>query len=214
MGGIVDRFRLRRWIEGGSRGVRNGAGVGGGRLPGHDRAGGIGAIRAWLPCALLLFVLTAVTTSPVAAQSAEDGPRVRVTLRRPADLQAGEAWQRQLIGTMLQATRDSLTLSLDPPVGTLSLAPSDVRRVEVSRGVPGRFASALQRGLGGALGGAMLGSLYNLIFEDDDSVSVGDSAAAWAGVFGGWGLVTGAIAPEERWRRTRWDDLEGGDATR
>lgn len=161
----------------------------------------------WRGVAFLLALLLTAGTGDALAQASEGGARVRVTLRRPADRTVGEEWQRTVIGNALAANADSLVVALDPAIGTVSVPLSGVRRIEMSLGVPGRGASAFQRGFGGALFGAILGSLYNLAFEKDDSVSVGDSALEWGGVLGAWGFVTGAIAPEERWRRVRWEQL-------
>jgi hypothetical protein len=71
----------------------------------------------------------------------------------------------------------------------------------VSRGVPGRTESAAR----GAVGGALIGALVSLQWDDEDGEKHfdGENALIGAGAGALLGAVAGALFPHERWRRVR-----------
>ncbi|MFN2563695.1 MAG: hypothetical protein ABR499_01620 [Gemmatimonadaceae bacterium] len=102
---------------------------------------------------------------------------------------------------------DTLYLKLQGAAGPVAIPHKMIRRIDRSLGMPSRPASAVQ----GAVGFALLGALYGVLFrtleaEDWKDRSVGEAAALGAGTGAGIGFVLGAIYPTERWRRIQlWE---------
>ena len=144
---------------------------------------------------------------PVASAQFPDrikpGVRVRVWLQdEPQD---NAPWARQLLrGTVSETEADVLRLTVPGTAGTLAVARSGIRRLDVSRG-RNRGASMLER----AFGFAVVGAINAAAFNDPDGrewpahdsrwVAAGQGAAWGAGV----GAVIGLLWPTERWSRVR-----------
>jgi hypothetical protein len=156
-----------------------------------------------LPIALAVILIAA---APVASAGQQIAPqtRVRITLAPQRDVEGREDPQ-VLRGTLLSMTADSMTLQVHPAATPVTVARTAVRRIDVSRGVPSRVASAAI----GGLGGAALGSLA--LMQDANVTAAGDTAhgsvtkraLAGAAIGGAIGIVSGALYPHERWRRVR-----------
>ncbi|HEX6750264.1 MAG TPA: hypothetical protein VF092_23425 [Longimicrobium sp.] len=168
------------------------------------------------PIAVIALAAAAVLASiPAAAQEIAAGTRVRITLTPQRDVE-GYTPPQVLRGTLVAMDATSMTLQLHPGAGPVRVQRDAVRRVDVSRGVPSRAANAAM----GAVGGAVVGALEFWLLNDEEFDS--DSEAAWTGaaVGAGFGLVTGALFPRERWKRVRLPDarvslapgVEGGTA--
>ena len=147
---------------------------------------------------------TAPTTLHAQFADVTVGARVRVWLPEPHS-QAEGPWHRQLVrGSVEAIENDTLRLSIPGAFGTVAVPRTSMRRLEVSRGVS-RPASAFERALGGALGGAVTWGIMN----DPNNPREPNYRTDWeaAGVGAAWGAgigaVIGLIFPYERWSRVR-----------
>ena len=141
------------------------------------------------------------------AQVIEDvqvGTRVRVWLPEPHRQAEGPARRQLLRGTVEGIAADTVRLAIPGTVGALAIPWTSVRRLEVSHG-RSRPASAAERAVSGAMGGAVTWALMNdprrrggpHYRTDWRAAGVG---AAWGA---GIGALTGILFPHERWRRVR-----------
>jgi hypothetical protein len=153
---------------------------------------------------LLLASAPAVAAAQFPAE-VTSGARVRLWLREPYRQAEGPARRQLLRGTVETVASDTLRLTLPGAIGPLSIPRAAIRRLEISRGRPSRPASAIERAVGGAIGGAVFWALMN-----DPRRSGGPHYRTdWraAGVGAAWGAGAGALAglffPHERWRRLR-----------
>ncbi|MCI0460983.1 MAG: hypothetical protein L0Z62_28890 [Gemmataceae bacterium] len=85
-----------------------------------------------------------------------------------------------------------------------------IQRLDLSRGVPSRGRSALQRGVVSGVAGALTGLLLSGINDEPDGLDAGEAALAWGGVSLALGSVFGALYPRERWRRERLEQMPEG----
>jgi hypothetical protein len=154
-----------------------------------------------------LLILIGLATAPgrgAAQWPAEVSAGARVQVRLP-ELQFQESARRgQLIrGRIAGLSSDTLYLAVTDSVGPLPLPRSLIERLELSRGVPSRGASALRRGLiSGALSAAML-ALYSSIDGEADGINTGEAALIGGGVGLAAGAIFGALFPRERWKSVR-----------
>ena len=133
------------------------------------------------------------------------GARVRVWLPEPYRQEDGPARRQLLRGTVETVTPDTLRLSIPGTATLLAIPRSSVRRLQLSRGEPSRPASAIERAIGGALGGAISFAAMNdprrsggpHYRTDWRAAGVG---AAWGA---GFGEVVGFVFPHEQWRGVR-----------
>ena len=148
----------------------------------------------------LLLVAALLLSLTVSARAQEIAPRsrVRIFLTPQRDVE-GYVGPQVLRGTLLEMGADSLTLQVHPATSPMRVAKSAVRRIYVSRGVPGRAASAAM----GAVGGAVVGAFDFWVFNDEQFGSDGQAALTGAAVGAGLGLVAGALRPRERRHRVR-----------
>jgi hypothetical protein len=139
----------------------------------------------------------------------------------PADIQAGarvRAWvpesyrqregpvKRQLLrGTVASVVADTMYLAIPGTVGTVAVPRATIRKMQLSQGEPSRVLSAIERAMGGALGGAVTYAMMNdprrrggpHYRTDWHAAGVG---AAWGA---GFGAVYGLVVPHEHWKRVR-----------
>ena len=164
--------------------------------------------RARMALHALVFVLAA--GMPLAARAqfparVESGARVRVWVPEPW-LQDGGPWKRQqLRGTVTAVGPDTLHLSVPGTDGTIAIARTNMKRLDVSRGRPSRAASAFERAFGGAVVGAITIALRNDPRGSEWPHYSSDWRAAGQGAIYGaaFGAAVGLIFPTERWRRVR-----------
>lgn len=152
-------------------------------------------------------VLALIHAGELAAQSTSGlpvalGSRVRVSVPDSARQEAFTPRIQMIRGEVVGVTTDTLSLEVAGVGSVLAVPRSSIRRLDVSRGVPGRPASAAA----GALGGALLGAFYGfasrqLGVEEWEGNSVGQSLALGAAIGAAGGLIVGALSPIERWRR-------------
>ena len=150
---------------------------------------------------IALAAATVLAPIPAAAQEIAAGTRVRITLTPQREVE-GHTPPQVLRGTLVAMDAASMTLQVHPGAGPVRVQRDAVRRIDVSRGVPSRAANAAM----GAVGGAIVCAIEFWALNDEEFDS--DSQAAWTGaaVGAGFGLVTGALFPHERWRRVRLPD--------
>jgi hypothetical protein len=132
------------------------------------------------------------------------GARVRVWLPESYPQIEGPVRRQLLRGAVESVSPDTLRLSVPGAFGVLSIPRGSVRRLELSQGVS-RPASAIERAIAGAIGGAIFHALMN----DPKRTGGPHYRTDWraAGVGAAWGAGIGAtigfILPHERWHRVR-----------
>jgi hypothetical protein len=155
-----------------------------------------------------IIALIACVSATGAAQFPADvqpGTRVRVWLPESYRQADGPTGRQLLRGTIASVSSEALQVTVPGTTGQLSVPRADIRRLEISRGRPSRGASAFERAVGGAIGGAALWAILN----DPRRTGGPHYRTDWraAGVGAEWGAGTGAVLgfiwPSERWRRVR-----------
>lgn len=153
-----------------------------------------------------LALLTAGSTVAAAQfpDRVQPGVRVRVWLPEPHP-QENTPWRRQLLrATVSGVESDVLRLTIPGAQGTLAVQRGTIRRLDVSRG-RSRVASAFERAIGFAIGGAISAAIANDPQGKKWPAYRRDWRAAEEGAK--WGAAIGAVAgfalPTERWRRVR-----------
>jgi hypothetical protein len=159
---------------------------------------------------IMLLAIISVAFIPSLANAqftdrVQNGTRVRVWIPE-AYLQENGPWRRQqLRGTVASVTTDTLRLAVPGTDGTLAVARSSIRRLDVSLGRPARAASAIERAFAGAIVGAISVALDNNPQSSEWPNYSSDWRAAEKGAKWGAaiGAVVGFVLPTERWRRVR-----------
>ena len=154
------------------------------------------------------LVCSSVSPSMLRAQFPADvhaGVRVRVWVPEPYRQMDGPARRQLLRGTVETVGPDTLHLSIPGTVGAVAIPRVDIRRLQVSRGRPSRATSAIERAVGGAIGGAVSWALLNDPRRRGGPHYRTDWRAAGVGAEWGAGIgaLTGLIFPHEQWRRVR-----------
>jgi hypothetical protein len=98
---------------------------------------------------------------------------------------------------------DTLYLALTDSLGPLAIPRSLIQRVDISRGVPSRGVSALQRGVLSGVTSALAALVAFATNDEPDGINAGTAALVWGGVGVVGGSVFGALYPRERWKRVR-----------
>jgi hypothetical protein len=105
-----------------------------------------------------------------------------------------------LRGKVTALAADTLYLAVADSLGPLAIPRTLIQRLDLSRGVPSRGVSALRRGVGGAIGGALVGWAIGAL---DDDIDNGDAALIGGAIGLGTGALFGALFPHERWKRMK-----------
>jgi hypothetical protein len=152
--------------------------------------------------ALAALTIAAGPASSLAAQWPTGvTPGARVQARLPETQLQIEGPRGHLVrGRVTALTADTLYLAVTDSLGPLAIPRPLILRLDLSRGVPSRGESALRRGLGTAVAGALTGLL---VAAFDDDVESGDGALVGAGIGLAVGAISGALFPRERWKRAR-----------
>jgi hypothetical protein len=151
---------------------------------------------------ILLILALGVAESLTAQWPAGISSGARVQVRLP-EVQYQFVGRRghPLRGKVAALAADTLYLAVTDSLAPLPIPRHLIERLEYSRGVPSRGASALRQGLISGAVSALFLALWNEV--DDSGVSTGTAAL----VGGGVGLVTGgirgALFPIERWKRVQ-----------
>jgi len=151
--------------------------------------------------AVVLIALAGWTVSFAAQWPPQVSPGTRVQVRLPeAQHQAGQ--QGHLLrGRVSSLAEDTLYLAVADSLGPLAIPRSFVKRLEISRGAPSRGISAL---LGGLIGGAFGAATFYLVTVISPNGGDSGDAALVGGAIGlGLGGLSGALWPQERWKRVR-----------
>jgi hypothetical protein len=151
--------------------------------------------------AAVLIALAGWTVSLAAQWPPQVTPGIRVQVRLPeAQHQVGPRGQL-LRGRVTGLAQDTLYLAVTDSVGPLAIPRSFVQRLEISRGAPSRGVSAL---LGGLIGGAFGAATFYLVTVISPNGGDTGDAALMGGAIGlGLGGLSGALWPQERWKRVR-----------
>jgi hypothetical protein len=120
-------------------------------------------------------------------------------------MQENTPWRRQLLrATVSEVQNSELRLTVPGTGGTISVARSSIRRLDVSRG-QSRVASAFERAIGFAVAGAISTALRNdpkgakwPAYTRDWRAA--EEGAKWGAAFG---ALFGFVLPTERWHRVR-----------
>jgi hypothetical protein len=151
----------------------------------------------------LIVLLAALGFGDSTAQwPANVAPGARVRVRLP-EVQYQETTPRGhlLRGRVTALTPDTLYLAITDSVGPLALPRPLIQRLDLSRGVPSRGASALRQGV---IAGALLALTSVLLNEvDDNPADAGEAALVGGGIGFATGAILGAIFPRERWKKVR-----------
>jgi hypothetical protein len=147
------------------------------------------------------FLLILTASQQLASQwpsQITSGARVQVRL---PELQYQFAGHRghYLRGKVTTLTADTLYLAVIDSLAPIPIPRPFIERLEYSRGVPSRGASALQRGLISGVTTAIFFLLLNEI--DDDGTDAGTAALVGGGIGLTLGGLSGALWPKERWKR-------------
>lgn len=154
--------------------------------------------------AVVVFVATLLASAPAHAQmnTALVGERVRVHVRDDYRHRAAGS-HLELRGRVTSADSNKLVMELPRVSPPVTISRADIIRLDVSRGIPSRFRSAMQ----GLVAGAVVGALWGLAYHVLD---VGGGDTEWEDAMGGGavigaaiGTVSGAVWPVERWRRVQ-----------
>jgi hypothetical protein len=157
--------------------------------------------------AILLFILANSVAPTLSAQwPSRVTPGARVQVRLP-EVQYQFVGRRghMIRGKVAAVAADTLYLAVTDSLPPLPIPRHLIERLEYSRGVPSRGASALRQGLISGVTSALFLVLVNELYDYDD-VSTGEAALLGGGVGLITGGITGALFPLERWKRVR---LEG-----
>ena len=160
----------------------------------------------------LIVLLAALGFGDSNAQwPANVAPGARVRVRLP-EVQYQETTPRGhlLRGRVTALTPDTLYLAITDSVGPLALPRPLIQRLDLSRGVPSRGASALRQGV---ITGALLALTSVLLNEADENPADAGEAAYYiddnlgylvgVGIGFATGAILGAIFPRERWKKVR-----------
>ena len=155
---------------------------------------------AWL----LLFLSHLPIAGASAQWPAEIVAGARVQARLP-EVQFQPVGRRGhlLRGRVAGLTPDTLYLAVTDSVGPLAIPRHLIERLDYSRGVPSRAASAVVQGLRTGAAMALLLVLWNELDEESDRTRTGTAALVGGGVGVALGGLVGALRPQERWGRVR-----------
>ena len=158
---------------------------------------------------LVTCCVATLGVSPIVAHAqfpadVQPGTRVQVWLPEPYRQMEGPLRRQLLRGSVESVRSDTLLLSIAGTAGSVAIPRVTMRRLEISRG-RSRAASAFERAVGGALGGAVSYALLNDPRRRGGPHYRTDWRAAGVGASWGAGIgaVTGLVFPHERWRRVR-----------
>jgi hypothetical protein len=154
---------------------------------------------------ILILASIGIALQPAGAQwPAHVTPGARVQVRLP-EIQYQFDWVRgqPIRGRVASLASDTLYLAVGDSLGPLAVPRRLIQRLEYSKGVPSRVASATKRGLLSAAGFALVAALVNEAGDEPHKNSTGDVALVWGGLGLVTGAVLGAIFPIERWKKVR-----------
>src|SRR3954469_15041507 len=140
---------------------------------------------------ILVVVWISVALQSAGAQwPAHVTPGARVQVRLP-EIQYQFDWVRgqPIRGRVASLASATLYIAVRDSLGPLAVPRRLIQRLEYSKGVPSRVASATKRGLLSAAGFALLAAAIHEASDGPHEHSTEEVALVWGGV----GLVTGAV---------------------
>jgi len=156
--------------------------------------------------ALTVLVTIYLCSSTAAAQWPSDlrpGTRIQVMLPE-AEFQNRGPRGHFLRGRLESIGTDSLHVRITDSLPAVAVPHTLIRRLYISRGVPGRLENGLRTGL---FWGVLYGVTTAVLMElgNSDGRSTGEALAVGGSIGFGTGFVFGTIFPIERWGRVRPD---------
>jgi hypothetical protein len=158
---------------------------------------------------LIAVAIVASVASPSASSAqfptdVQVGTRVRVWLPEPYHQAEGPTHRQLLRGSVESVSPDTLHVTIPGAFGAVAIPRTAMRRLEISGG-PSRGASAAERAIAGAIGGAIFYAMMNDPRRRGGPHYRTDWRAAGVGASwgGGVGAVVGFVFPHEHWRRVR-----------
>jgi hypothetical protein len=136
-----------------------------------------------------------------ALDSVPAGTRVRADVFTVDTSRVRRIFAQPVAGALVGLRGDTLLLAVREGADPLRIPRSALRDVYVSRGRPGRVASALRRAVVPALAGGAFRGLTASVRRRDGDPSPGRAALAGAASGAAFAGVMGAVFPKERWRR-------------
>jgi hypothetical protein len=153
----------------------------------------------------------ALTVAPLSMALAqwpsEMVPGARVQVQVPERQYQFDVHRGQMLrGKVRAISADTLYLAVGDSIGPLAIPRRLIQHAYLSHGVPSAGESAIRRGLGGAIGGALVGWGIGAL---DDDIDNGDAALIGGAIGLGTGALFGALFPQERWKRMKWEPMVG-----
>src|SRR3954464_5479390 len=154
--------------------------------------------------ALILICVGSALNDAAAQWPAQVTPGARVQVRLP-EIQYQFDWVRgqPIRGRVASLASDTLYLAVGDSLGPLAIPRRLIQRLEYSKGVPSRLASATKRGLLSAAAFALAAAVVHDASDGPHEHSTEDVALLWGGVGLVTGATLGAIFPIERWKKVK-----------
>jgi AraC family transcriptional regulator, transcriptional activator FtrA len=149
----------------------------------------------------LLMALASAAASAQSIDSLAAGTRIRADVFTPDTSRVRRIFAQPVAGALVGVSGDTLLLAVRDGADPLRIPRSALRDVYVSRGRPGRVASALRSAVVPALAGGAFRGLAGSMRRRDGDPSPGRAALTGAAVSAAVAGVKGAVFPKERWQR-------------
>lgn len=151
--------------------------------------------------ALAVAVLAPAAARGQSIDALPVGTRIRADVHTAHASRVRRILAQPIAGRLVGVRGDTLLLSVRDGADALLIPRSALRDVHVSRGRPGRLASALRSAVVPALAGGALRGVAVAVRPRDGDPSVGRAALSGAASSAAVAALMGAAFPKERWRR-------------
>ena len=152
---------------------------------------------------LFLVVLAPAAARAQPVDSIPIGTRIRADLHTAHVSRIRRIFAQPVAGQLVGVRGDTVLLSVSAGADAVHIPRSALRDLHVSRGRPGRLASAMRSAAVPALVSGALGGLSVAVRRREGDPSVGRAALTSAASTAAIAAVMGAAFPKERWLRLR-----------